>query len=172
MQAGDLFPAQDLGFVFGQDLDLFAPIAETKLAEHVAAYVRFNTNVDSVFSAHAQLMVQGFPFDSATAEESKAEFSRRMGVPWDDMAVSGEDRGRLFKSFEESLGGLASLYERDASGPFLMGSRASYADFIVGGWLRMSRGMLAREEWEALKKWHSGVFGKLHEALKVFAQMD
>ncbi|KAJ5820514.1 hypothetical protein N7474_006105 [Penicillium riverlandense] len=172
--AGDLFPAQELGYVFGRDLELPAPIAEAEVAEeHIAAYVKFNTNVDAAFTAHTQLMVQGFPFDPATAEESKAEFSRRAGgVPWEAMLVSGEKREELLRSFEETLGGLARLYERDASGPFLMGSKASYGDFIVGGWLRMSRRMLPADEWEALKGWHSGVFGKLDEALEVFAQMD
>ncbi|KAJ5382183.1 hypothetical protein N7517_000094 [Penicillium concentricum] len=160
--SGDLFPAQELEFIFGRDLGLYAPIAEAK----------FNTNVDAVFSAHARLTVQGFPFDPATAEECKATFSRRMGVPWETLAISGEEREDLLRLFEETLGGLARLYMSDASGPFLMGSRPSYADFIVGGWLRMSRGMLPREEWEALKGWHSGVFGRLHEALEVFAQMD
>ncbi|CAL5865867.1 uncharacterized protein PFLUO_LOCUS73 [Penicillium psychrofluorescens] len=171
--AGDLFPMQELGYVFGQDLELFAPIAEAEAAEgNLAAYAKFNTNVDAAFSAHAQLVVQGFPLDPATAEESKAEFSRRAGVPWEAMSVSGEKRGELLRSFEETLGGIARFYNRDASGPFLLGSRASYADFIVGGWLRMNRGMLSGEEWEALKGWHGGVFGRLHEALEEFAQMD
>ncbi|OJJ88371.1 glutathione S-transferase family protein [Aspergillus glaucus CBS 516.65] len=170
--AGDLFPAQELGFVFGRDLGLFAPIAEAEAEGHVVAYARFNTNVDAVFSAHAQLAMQEFPFDPATAEENKAEFSRRIGVPWEVMGVSGEERREILRLFEETLGGLAKLYKRDASGPFLIGNRANYADFIVGGWLRFARGTLPGEEWEALKGWHSGVFGRLHEALEVFAQMD
>ncbi|CAI7630020.1 unnamed protein product [Penicillium glandicola] len=170
---GDLFPAQDLGFVFGRDLNLHAPIAEAQVADGPAApYVKFNTNVDAVFSAHAQLMAHGMPFDPATAEECKEMFSRRIGVPWEALAISGAEREELLRLFEETLGGLAELYMDDPNGPFLLGNRASYADFIVGGWLRMSRGMLPREEWEALKGWHSGVFGKLHQALKVFAQMD
>ncbi|KAJ5826556.1 hypothetical protein N7447_003319 [Penicillium robsamsonii] len=170
---GDLFPLQELEFVFGRDLGLYAPIAETKVEEGpAAAYVKFNTNVDAVFSAHARLMVQRFPFDPAIAEECKATFSRRMGVPWETLAISGEEREELLNLFEENLGGLARLYVSDASGPFLMGSQPSYADFIVGGWLRMSRGMLPGEEWEAMKGWYSGVFGRLHEALEVFAQMD
>lgn len=171
--AGDLFPVQELDFVFGQNLELHAPIAETKAAEgHIAAYVKFNTNVDAAFTAHTQLMLEGFPFDPATAEECKAIFSRRVGAPWETLGVSEEKRGELLGAFEEALSGLASLYKKDASGPFLMGSKASYADFIVGGWLRMSRGMLPAKEWEALKGWHNGVFGRLDEALEAFAQMD
>lgn len=171
--AGDLFPEQELEFVFGRDLGLYAPIAEAQAAEGPAvAYAKFNGNVDAVFSAHAQLTVDGFPFDPAIAEECKAMFAKRIGVPWEALAVSGEERRELLRTFEETLGGLAKLFMGDASGPFLLGSKASYADFIVGGWLRMIRVMLPAEEWEALKGWHSGVFGKLHEALEVFAQMD
>ncbi|KAK2804350.1 hypothetical protein FQN50_006641 [Emmonsiellopsis sp. PD_5] len=174
--AGDLFPVQELDYVFGRELNLHAPpiaVAETAGDDdNAAAYVKFNTNVDAAFTAHTQLMMEGFPFDPAVAEECKEMFSRRIGMPWDDLAVSAEKRGELLRSFEEALGGLAGLYERDVSGPFLRGSRPSYADFIVGGWLRFSWGMLPREEWEALKGWHGGVFGRLHEALKVFARMD
>lgn len=173
--AGDLFPAQELEFEFGRDLALFAPVAEAKAPEGspIAEYARFNTNVDAAFSENVRLMVHGLPFDPATAEQSKAEFSRRAGgAPWESFGVSGEERKELLKSFEETLGGIAKLYLRDTSGPFLMGSRASYADLIVGGWLRFARGTLPGEEWEALKGWHSGVFGKLHDGLEVFAQMD
>lgn len=172
---GDLFPAQDLGFSFERDLGLFAPVAVTptsELEDHVAAYVKFNTSVDSVFTAHTQLMVQGLPFDPAVADKCKAVFTARTGVKWDAMGISGEKRDDVLKSFEESLEGLARLFARDESGPFLQGKKASYADFIVGGWLRMSCGMLPPEEWEALKGWHGGVFGRLHEALKEFAQME
>ncbi|CAG8118711.1 unnamed protein product [Penicillium nalgiovense] len=119
-----------------------------------------------------RLMVHGFPFDPAVAEECKATFTKRIGAPWDSLAISGEEREELLKAFEETLGGLARLYAMDPSGPFLMGNKASYADFIVGGWLRMSRVMLPVEEWEALKEWHSGIFGRLYEALEAFAQMD
>lgn len=169
---GDLFPAQNLGYEFGQDLDLHAPIAEAQVADRLSAYVKFNTNVDAAFTAHAQLVTERFPFDPATAEEDKAEFSRRIGVPWEALSISEEKRAEVLKSFEETLGGLAKFYKRDESGPFLMGTRATYADIIVGGWLRMQRGMLRGEEWEALKGWHNGVFGILHEALEMYAQMD
>lgn len=170
---GDLFPVQALDYNFGRDLDLFAPIAEAKAPKgHVDAYAKFNTNVDATFTAHAQLMT-GLPFDPAVAAECKAVFERRAGgVPWEAMEVKGEERAKILKSYEESLGGLAKMYSRDTSGPFLMGSRASYADFIVGGWLRMSWGALPAEEWEALKGWHNGIFGRLHEALEDFAQMN
>ncbi|KAJ5681171.1 hypothetical protein N7536_012310 [Penicillium majusculum] len=172
--AGDLFPAQELDFVFVHDMGgNYPPIAEAQGAEGPAAeYAKFNTNVDAVFTTNTRVMVQGFPFDPAVAEECKAMFSKRVGVPWEALAVGADERGELLRAFEEALGGLAKLYTTDPSGPFLLGSRASYADFIVGGWLRMSRGMLPGDEWEALKGWHGGVFGRLDDALQAFSQMD
>lgn len=160
--------------MFGRELELFAPIAVADVGEDgpIPAYVRFNTNVDSAFTAHAQLTGGGLPLDPARAQETITEFEKRIGVPWDAMIVKGEARGELLKSFEETLSGLASLYRKDASGPFLLGSRATYADFIVGGWLRMYRGTLPGEEWDMIKGWYGGLFGKLHKALEVFAQMD
>lgn len=159
--------------MFAHDLGNHPPIAEAQGVEGpAAAYVKFNTNVDAVFSANARVIAQGFPFDPAVAEECKAMFSKRVGVPWEALAVDEDEKVELLRAFEEALSGLAKLYRTDPSGPFLLGSRVSYADFIVGGWLRMSRGMLPGEEWEALKGWHSGVFGRLDEALEVFSQMD
>ena len=74
-------------------------------------------------------------------------------------------------SFRNMLGGLAKLFLRDASGPFLLGTRASYADLIVGAWLRMMRVTLPESEWEEVRSWHGGLFGRLHEALEVYAEV-
>jgi glutathione S-transferase len=171
---GDLFPPQKLDFTFERELDLFAPIAVADVGEggHLPAYVRFNTNVDGAFTAHAQLMGGGMPLDPARAEETKKTFEERIGIPWDALILKGDGRVDILKSLEETLSGLAELYRRDASGPFLLGERATYADFIVGGWLRFCRGCLPAQEWELIKGFHDGIFGKLHEGLEAFAQMD
>ncbi|ODM23387.1 hypothetical protein SI65_00976 [Aspergillus cristatus] len=169
--AGDLFPPQTLDFVFGHDLALLAPLSEQKEGEF-NEYARFNTNVDAAFSAHVPLMVHGLPLDPATAEATKAEFVRRAGVSsWDDFAVSGEEREKLKNSFRDTLGDLAKLFLKDASGPFILGKQVSYADLIVGGWLRMMRGTLPGNEWEEARGWHGGVFGRLHDALEEYAEV-
>lgn len=169
--AGNLFPPQTLDFVFGHDLALLAPLSERKEGEF-DEYARFNTNVDAAFSAHVPLMIHGMPLDPTTAEATKAEFVRRAGVTsWDDFAVSGEEREKLKNSFRDVLGDLAKLFLRDASGPFLLGKQASYADFIVGGWLWMIRGTLPDDEWEEARDWHGGVFGRLHDALEKYGEV-
>lgn len=48
----------------------------------------------------------------------------------------------------------------------ILGDKPCYADFIVGGWLRMFSVCLPREEWEEVSGWHGGVFGKLFDGLR------
>ncbi|KAK4120217.1 hypothetical protein N657DRAFT_649277 [Parathielavia appendiculata] len=173
--AGDLFPPQTLDFDVEQDpAMLLVPLSEPR-ESHSAypEYARFNMKVDAAFTAYAQLSVFGFPFDPATAEATKAEFVRRAGVArWDDFALVGEARERTRESFRNTLGGLAGLFSRDTTGPFLLGTRASYGDFIVGAWLRMLRVTLPESEWEDVRGWHGGVFGRLHDALEVYAEVQ
>ncbi|PYH49138.1 uncharacterized protein BP01DRAFT_352657 [Aspergillus saccharolyticus JOP 1030-1] len=177
---GDLFPPQPLNYTFPQDPPPIVPLSATRDTSANPAllepYARFNVHVDAAFTAHTPLTVQGFPFDPATEETVKAEFVRRAqlaGAPvqnWADFKCEGEYRKSLLESFEKTLGGLAEAFARDG-GPFVLGERVSYADFIVGGWLRMFRVMLPLEEWEMVSGWHGGVFGRLYAALEVFAEV-
>lgn len=169
--AGDLFPPQTLDYVFTHDLAPLVPLSECGKSEF-PEYAKFNVNVDAAFTAHVQLTIEGFPFDPATAEISKAEFVRRAGVTcWEDFALVGEEREKVKDSFRDMLGGLAKLFLRDISGPFLLGTKASYADLIVGGWLRMMRATLPESEWEEVRSWHGGLFGQFHDALEVYAEV-
>ncbi|PLB55924.1 hypothetical protein P170DRAFT_343784 [Aspergillus steynii IBT 23096] len=169
--AGDLFPPQTLDFVFNHDYIPLVPLTECG-EKNFPEYAKFNMNIDAAFTAHVQLAVQGFPFHPATADITKAEFVRRAGVTcWEDFALVGADREKVKDSFRNMLGGLAKLFQRDTSGPFLLGTRASYADMIVGGWLRMMRVTLPQTEWDELASWHGGLFGQLHDALEIYAEV-
>lgn len=169
--AGDLFPPQTLDDLFLQDIVLLIPLSEIGETEF-PEYAKFNRNVDAAFTAHVQLTVQGFPFDPATAEASKAEFVRRAGVTrFEDFALVGEAREKTMESFRNMLGGLGKLFLRDTSGPFLLGTRASYADMIIGAWLRMFHGTLPESDWEQVRSWHEGIFGRLHDALEPYAEV-
>ncbi|PGH29995.1 hypothetical protein GX50_07242 [[Emmonsia] crescens] len=169
--AGDLFPPQTLDYVFTHGSTLVVPLSECRESDF-PEYAKFNVNVDAAFSAHVQLTIQCFPFDPATANISKAEFIRRAGVAcWEDFALVGEEREKMKDSFRNMLGGLAKLFLRDTSAPFLLGTRPSYADLIVGGWLRMMRVTLPESEWEEVRGWHEGLFGRLHDVLETYAEV-
>lgn len=173
--AGDLFPPQALDYDFGQDpAALLVPLSDVR-ESRFPEYAKFNVHVDAAFTAHVQLTVGGFPFDPATAEATKAEFVRRAGLTgvarWEDFGLVGEARQKMMDSFRGMLGGLATLYLRDTSGPFLLGTRASYADLIVGAWLRMMHATLPDSEWADVTSWHGHIFGQLHDALDVYAEV-
>lgn len=169
--SGDLFPAQKLDFIYNLENAILVPLSEQKEGEH-DEYARFNTNVDAAFTSHLGLAAYQLPFEPATAEASKAEFVRRAGVKsFDDFEVKGEAREPLKEALRLMLGDLGKLFLRDPSGPFLMGAQATYADLIVGGWLRMLCATLPKHEWEEARSWHGGIFGRLHDALEKYAEV-
>lgn len=169
--AGGLFPAQALGeWVLAKEHSILVPLTEARPGGW-PDYAQFNVNVDAAFTLHVGLTVQGFPFDPASEEASKAEFVRRAGVKrFEDFTLEGEARQKVKDSFKEMLGGLAVLFKKDPSGPFLLGQRASYADMMVGAWLRMFHGTLEASEFDEITSWHDGVFRQLHDALDAYAK--
>ncbi|PWY85944.1 hypothetical protein BO70DRAFT_360776 [Aspergillus heteromorphus CBS 117.55] len=168
--AGNLFPEQSLDYTFTTDGPLMVPLSERNDIEF-GDYARFNTSIDALFTSHVALM-QNMPLDPETAEQTKAEFVRRAGVSsWDDFAITSEMRENIKTSFHDALGELAKLFSRDRSGPFLLGQQASYADLIVGGWLRMMGVTMPEAEWEEARGWHNGAFGRLYDALQEYAEV-
>jgi glutathione S-transferase len=169
--AGDLFPVQKLDFVFSPSYALLVPLSERKDTEY-GDYSHFNTHVDAAFTAHVALTLDNLPFHPDTAEASKAEFVRRAGLTsWDDFKLKEEQRDKLKESFRLALGDLGKLFLRDTSGPFLLGKQASYADMVVGGWLHMMSASLPANEWEELRAWHGGIYGRLYDGLKKYAEV-
>lgn len=140
----------------------------------LALHRTFNAHVDSLFTLNGVVLAGYYmPFDPATAEATKADMARRVGVSrWEDLEISqGSDRRKaMVAGFEAALGsGLATWFVRRDEGPFLEGKTPMYADLIIGGWLQMMRSCLP--EWEELRGWHGGLWGKLHDALEEWAQV-
>lgn len=165
--SGDLFPEQpDLNYVCPGAEEVLIPLSKREDVQH-KDYSKFNTNVDWAFTLHTALMASGMKWDKEFEQGIKDEFVRRLGAKsWEDMGVYGEKRVHMLESLKQTLTGLAGLYKRNENGPFLLGDRASHADFIVGGWLRFMERTLPADEWKQAEGWHDGVFGKLHAALQ------
>ncbi|KAG5928387.1 hypothetical protein E4U60_007784 [Claviceps pazoutovae] len=153
-----------------QHTKLLIPLSELRAQSPHVQYAHFNNQVDALFTAHAHLMAYYMPLDPCTAEATKAEFVHRAGASsWEDFALDGEEREVMKMSLRDALGvHLVGLFGRDSSGPFVLGGRATYADFIVGAWLKMMERTLPGGEWEEMRGWHGGVFGELHDALGEF----
>ena len=172
----DLFPALALDYTspYLDDSQYFAPLS-VRSGEETAVldvYANFNRHVDATFSAFVILAVDGIPFETETANEVRTEFVRRAGVPsWDALVVTGEARRTMLAGFEKGLEGLAQMYIASSkSGPFLMGDTVTYADMIVGGWLRMMSVTLPAEEWAEMQAWHGRVFGRLFDGLQPWGE--
>lgn len=130
-------------------------------------YARFNLHVDLTFSNNVVLVGEFLPFNPDTAEAVRALFVKRAHLnSWNDLCIRGEMRQQLMAGFESGLTTLAELFMVHETGPYLEGSRATYADLIVGGWLNMLSATMPREEWEELRSWHGRVFARLHDALQ------
>ncbi|OJD25811.1 hypothetical protein ACJ73_02811 [Blastomyces percursus] len=128
--AGDLFPPRHL------------TTSSNKALRAIGTAVRASReNVDAAFTALVQLMVHDLLFDPATAKIGKAEFVRRAGVrSWEDFSLVGEAQEKMKISLRNMLGDLTRLLVR-----------ATYADFIVGWWLRMMCATLLESEWEEVR---------------------
>jgi glutathione S-transferase len=149
-----------------KDASFIAPLTVKQGGKH-EDYARFNWHVDSTFTSHVALVAEHLPFNSETAAAVRAQFVKRAHLnSWDDLCIRGEAREQLRASFQQSLTSLAELYMVHKDGPYLEGSRATYADLIVGGWLTMMAATMPAEEWQDLRTWHGGVFARLHDALQ------
>jgi glutathione S-transferase len=152
-------------------LDQTYPLSGSRLfpPDSIGIHRAFNAHVDALFSRHVILGTEGIPFNPETAEASKAEFVRRVGVSdWDDLVIQGEARLKMVGDFKAELEEFAKLYQYD-NGPFLEGETMSYADIIVGGWLAMLKTTFP--EWEQLCEWQGGRWKRLHEALDQWAEL-
>lgn len=157
----------------------------------------FNAHMDEVFTKHLGICTQT-SFDPTIVQEVMAVFAKRFGVEsLADMQLSNEQREALFVSFEVALGELTKAYHhtggtadrvwrttgtakeqtqrpppgRENAALFLDSEEPSYADFIVGAWLKHFQVGLKAEDWQRVCSWQDGRWGKLVAALDRWSEM-
>jgi glutathione S-transferase len=149
-----------------KDMPFLVPLSPQQGGKH-EDYARFNWHVDATFTAYVALVGQYLPFNQDTEEKVRAMFVKRAHLSsWEDLCIKGEAREQLLAGCNAGLASLAELYMVNEGGPYLEGSRATYADFIVGGWLNMFSETMPAVEWKEFRIWHGGVFARLHDALQ------
>ncbi|KAI0112526.1 hypothetical protein GGR51DRAFT_507382 [Nemania sp. FL0031] len=147
-------------------LDKKYPDAPRLFRHSIGLYAAFNAHIDSIFPTGGLLFSKGMRFNPETEEQVKAEFCRRAGVKsWDELTISEEERRKVLSSYRVALGE-AAKYFRFSDGPFIGGKEPDYADIIIGGWLMFLS--LIVPEWEEIRTWHGGVWGKLHDGLEPY----
>lgn len=152
----------------------------------------FNAQVDALFTKYVMLCDQ-MPFDPDMAVKVDAIFAKRAESM--DATVVAEHtsmqlpREELFVQFDKALGQFVKCYyhvggttdyfwsengtakaqaqrsERQKVGPFLDGDEPVYADLIVGAWLAMMSEGMKLEDWQRVRTFQDGFWGRLHDAL-------
>lgn len=154
----------------------------------------FNAQVDGIFTKHVSL-IDRMPFDPSVQETVNKMFAdRHASSPPDPSLFTPEGRKSLWLSFEAALGELAKSYRhtggttdyfwsptgtaeeqrqrgREDVGPFLDGDEPVYADFIVGAWLNMMRESMEKKNWERIRSWQGGLWGRVVDALGQWSEM-
>ena len=154
----------------------------------------WNAHVDGIFTSNVML-IDKMPFDPSVQKEVDAIFAKRAGVrSLDDFKLSVEQREQMFVAFEAALGDLAKAWQhtggttdycwaqggkqtqqpppgREQGGAFLDGDEPAYADFIVGAWLKMLEASMKPEDWQRVRGWQGGLWGRLVDALSKWSEI-
>ena len=158
----------------------------------------FNARIDGVFTKFAGLCTQ-MPFDPAVLDAVQAMFAERMPAIQamaDQQSINQQGEISL-ASFEAALGELAKAYRhtggttdyfwraggtaesqaqrpppgRETTGPFLDGDEPVYADLVLGAWLKMFEISMPPEDWQHVRGWHGGLWGRIVDALSEWSEI-
>ena len=154
----------------------------------------FNARVDGVFTKFAGLCTQ-MPFDPAVMSAVQEMFVKRVpAIQATGLAQQGETS---LVSLEAAMGELAKAYRhtggttdyfwraggtaesqaqqpppgREMMGPFLDGDEPVYADFVLAAWLKMFETSMPPEEWQTVRGWHGGLWGRIVDALAKWSEI-
>ncbi|KKY28033.1 putative glutathione s-transferase [Diplodia seriata] len=117
---GNLFPclpqpdALSFPLAPGSTAAMLVPLTPVRESAY-PAYARFNVDVDSAFTAHVQLCVQGIPFDPATKEASRGDLLHSIiSLPGGTieryfLKCASEDAGRAL--IEGEFNAMSAIYE-------------------------------------------------------------
>jgi glutathione S-transferase len=98
--------------------------------------------------------------------ESKEYYIRtrveRFGIPWEQFAPP-EKREAQWNELR-GLCDTADGWYAKSSGQFILGDTPCFADFMVAGCFKWIQNCFEMQEWEEIKSWNGGRWGKLVEA--------
>lgn len=152
----------------------------------------FNGRVDGIFTRFAGLCTQ-MPFDPAVMAAVGAIFAKRMPAiqAMANQQPQDQQGQASLASMEAALGELSKAYRhtggttdyfwraggtaksqaqrpppgKETAGPFLDGDQPAYADLIVAAWLKMFEISMPAADWQCVRGWHGGLWGRIVDAL-------
>jgi len=109
--------------------------------------------------------------DPTNVEHYKKYTESRFGAKWEDISPEGPRREQDWKNVKEALGVIDGWYSK-SGGKWMMGDTFSYADIIVGAWVRCFASMFEGDKWEEMRSWHDGRWGRLAEEINKYPILD
>jgi len=98
--------------------------------------------------------------------ESKEYYIRTrvewLGIPWEQFALP-EEVDKFWDGLRAACD-IADEWYAKSSGPFILGDTPCFADFLVAGLFKWIQYGFEKQEWEEIKSWSGGRWGKLVEA--------
>ncbi|KAF7291696.1 GST N-terminal domain-containing protein [Mycena chlorophos] len=101
--------------------------------------------------------------------------SKSFGKPLREVFPTGEEYTEKWEKTKNAFGKIDAWYcAEESGGPFVMGKKPTFADFVIGGemqWTRVAFGEDSKE-WKEWASWHGGRWAKLIEDLKPYEGED
>lgn len=99
--------------------------------------------------------------------------SGRVGQDISTMKPTGDAWQAGLNELRDGLNNIDQWLQK-SGGPYVMGNTISFADFVLGGWLKWMQVALGKdsEEWKQISSWNEGRWGERVERLEKYAQTD
>ncbi|KAJ7157231.1 hypothetical protein C8R46DRAFT_1293733 [Mycena filopes] len=73
-----------------------------------------------------------------------------------------------WKKVKDGFGRVDSWIRKNSTGKFIMGDSVCYADMVVAGFLRWTKLVLPKENWEDIMSWHDGRWANLMKEMEKY----
>jgi glutathione S-transferase len=156
-------------FAIAQYLDEQYPDTPKVLPYGTAALIHvFHTaSLNAVRGAFKLWMVKGAEMLNPESKEyyirTRAE---RFGVPWEQLAPL-EKREEQWNELRVSCDTVDGWYSK-STGQFILGDTPCFADFELAARFKWIEYCFEKQEWEEVKSWNGGRWGKLVEAIEKY----
>ncbi|EGO00367.1 hypothetical protein SERLA73DRAFT_107446 [Serpula lacrymans var. lacrymans S7.3] len=117
------------------------------------------------------VILVGSKFYPKNEEYFRKQAEERFGTKWEDISPVGRKREEGWKNTKAALGVIDGWYSK-SGGKWIMGDTFSYADIIVGAWMRSFSVVFDKDQWEELKSWHGGRWSGIVEEINKYAILD
>ncbi|ESK92680.1 hypothetical protein Moror_16013 [Moniliophthora roreri MCA 2997] len=133
--------------------------------------------IDTLMSSKVTTLFQFLMPKAAYSFNKRSEdyFTRTrqefFGVSIEDMYPRGEKVEEAFKKVEADFGVINGWLKEESE--FIMGDKVSFADFALGGVLKVSKTLFGEDslEWKRIAEWHNGRWGRFAKSLEKYEQI-